>query len=100
MAAFEALSAITPQMIKETVAFVKPPPALLAVLEGVCVLVGEDPGWVVARNLLKRRDFIPALALSSVENIPFPRIRKASHVGLYTCYGVHVYVYVCMCMCM
>ena len=74
--AFEALSAVTPHMIKEASSFVRPPAALLAVMEAVCVLVGEEPGWVVAKNLLKRRDFVPALALSSHENIPFARIRK------------------------
>jgi len=79
--AFGALSAITPQMIKQVAAMIKPPAALLAVLEAVCVLVGEEPGWIMARKLLKRRDFIPALALSSVENIPFPRIRKLRSRG-------------------
>jgi len=74
--AFEALSAITPQMIKELICYVRPPVIVQKVCEAVCVLVGEEPGWVTTRNLLKRRDFVPALALSSVENIPFARIRK------------------------
>ena len=79
--AFTALSTLTPGNLIEVVAYTQPPPALLIVLEAVCVLVGEEPGWVTAKNLLKRRDFIPAVALSTIENIPFARIRKCRSRG-------------------
>ncbi len=75
-AAFEALGKVSIASIREIAAYRQPPPLVEMVMEAVCILVGEDPGWVTCQRLLKRRDFFPALAVSTIDNIPFARIKK------------------------
>ena len=75
-AAFEALGKVSIASIREIAAYRQPPPLVEMVMEAVCILVGEDPGWVTCQRLLRRRDFFPALAVSTIDNIPFARIKK------------------------
>ena len=75
-AAFEALSKVNIASIREVAGLRKPSNLVELIMEAVCILVGEDQGWVTAQRLIKRRDFFPALAVSTVDNIPFARIKK------------------------
>jgi len=76
LTSFEYLSKIKINDIKEFASLCQPPLICRNIMDSVCILVGEDTGWVSAKKLLKRRDFFPALAVSNIENIPFARIKK------------------------
>ena len=51
-----------------------PPGTVLKVAEAICVLVGEEPGWVRCQKLLSRRDFFPTLARSTSSSVPIARL--------------------------
>jgi hypothetical protein len=74
--ALEAVSGVQRAAVRELASFTMPPPVVLRVMEGVCVLVGEEPGWVTAKKLLSRRDFFPTLAMCSADRVPLARVKK------------------------
>ena len=91
-----ALSKLTPEKVRAVATINDPTKALIALMEGICVLVGEEPGWVMAKKLLNRRDFIPAIATANQENIPLARVRKLRNGGyLKRSIGVHKEGIVC-----
>jgi len=62
--------------IGELKGFKIPPPIVQFVLEGVCVLLGEDHTWENAKKLLGRSDFIDHLNGLNKDNIPAARLEK------------------------
>ena len=62
--------------IGELKGFKIPPPIVQFVLEGVCVLLGEDHTWENAKKLLGRSDFIDRLNGLNKDNIPAARLEK------------------------
>ena len=73
---FQALKDLNKMCISELRALSCPPVVVKNACEGICVLVGEEPGWVPFQRLLRRKDFIPTLARSTVTSIPEARLKK------------------------
>ena len=74
--AAEALNNVNKAELGELKAMKIPPPIVQFVLEGVCVLLGEDHTWENAKKLLGRSDFIDRLNGLNKDNIPAARLEK------------------------
>ena len=71
-----ALNNVNKAELGELKAMKVPPPIVQFVLEGVCVLLGEDHTWENAKKLLGRSDFIDRLNGLNKDNIPAARLEK------------------------
>ncbi|KAJ7549736.1 hypothetical protein O6H91_07G065700 [Diphasiastrum complanatum] len=60
-AAVEALNSLNKSDITEIKSFTKPPPLVLLVMEGVCVLLGEKPDWDTSKKVMGDVGFIKRL---------------------------------------
>ena len=74
--AVKALASLTKADITEVKSFTNPPNAVRVVLEGVCVLLGEEPKWENAKKLLTKSDFLDSLTGYDKDNIPPARLKK------------------------
>jgi len=70
------LAAITKKDISELRAFNKPPQAVLTVLAGVMVSLGEKQDWDTSRQMLTEPSFLQRLTKYDKDNIPPARLRK------------------------
>eukprot|EP01029_Cantina_marsupialis_P009144 TRINITY_DN2137_c0_g5_i1.p1 TRINITY_DN2137_c0_g5~~TRINITY_DN2137_c0_g5_i1.p1 ORF type:complete len:3984 (-),score=1416.37 TRINITY_DN2137_c0_g5_i1:203-12154(-) len=74
-AAVNALKSLSKADITEVKGFVKPPPAVQIVMEGVCILLRQKPDWETAKRVLSDINFMNDLTSYDKENIP-PSILK------------------------
>ena len=74
--AVKALGSLTKADITEVKQFTNPPNAVRVVLEGVCVLLGEETKWDNAKKLLGRSDFMDLLKGYDKDNIAASRLKK------------------------
>ena len=57
--------------------YANPPPTVVIVFEGVCILFGKKTDWATAKNLLQNvNEFINNLLVFDKDNIPPDRLRK------------------------
>ncbi len=75
-AAEEALSKLDKKDINEVKSFPKPPPAVVTVMEAVCLLLGETMDWDTAKVVLGRSTFMNDLLTYDSESVPPPVLKK------------------------
>ncbi len=75
-AAVKALDSLDKKDITEIKAFVKPPPAVQMVMEGVCILLGEKPDWDTAKKVLGNTNLLNELKQFDKDNIPAATQKK------------------------
>ncbi|DBA83803.1 TPA: hypothetical protein ACH3X1_006326, partial [Trebouxia sp. C0004] len=69
-AAQKALNALNKNDIIEIKTFTKPPALVQLTMEGVCILLQEEPDWATAKRVLGQPKFIERLMTYDADNIP------------------------------
>ena len=72
----KALEGLDKKDINEVKSFPKPPPAVVTVMEAVCLLLGEKMDWDTAKQVLSRGTFMDELLNYDSGNVPPDRLRK------------------------
>jgi dynein heavy chain len=74
--AVKALDALSKADITEVKSFAKPPPAVMTVMEAVCILLGSKPTWDDSKKLLGDSTFMEQLKGYDKDNIPAAYLKK------------------------
>ena len=72
----KALEKLDKKDINEVKSFPKPPPAVVTVMEAVCLLLGETMDWDTAKVVLGRGTFMSELLNYNKDNVPAPVLKK------------------------
>eukprot|EP00924_Labyrinthula_sp_SR-Ha-C_P002719 maker-scaffold_13-snap-gene-5.1-mRNA-1 protein AED:0.01 eAED:0.01 QI:0/0/0/1/0.66/0.42/7/0/4146 len=80
--AIKALDALDKKDITEMKSFAKPPPAVQAVMDAVCVLFGVSPSWDNSKKLLGDANFMKNLQDFDKDNIPEKHLKKVKKMLL------------------
>ena len=75
-AAEKALEGLDKKDINEVKSFPKPPPAVVTVMEAVCLLLGEKMDWDTAKQVLSRGTFMDELINYDSANVPPDKLKK------------------------
>merc|ERR1719230_955180 len=75
-AAVKALDSLSKADITEVKSFAKPPPAVMTVMEAVCILLGSKPTWDDSKRLLGDVTFMDQLKEYDKDNIPPAYLKK------------------------
>ena len=75
-AAVNALKSLTKSDITEVKSFANPPNAVKVVMEGVCIMLGEEPKWDASKKLLGKSDFLDLLQNYDKDNIAASKLKK------------------------
>jgi dynein heavy chain len=74
--AIKALDSLSKADITEVKSFAKPPPAVMTVMEAVCILLQVKPDWDSSKKKLGESDFMDQLKLYDKDNISAGTIKK------------------------
>lgn len=78
--AIKALDGLSKNDITEVKSFAKPPAAVEAVMNAVCLLLNEKQSWDAAKKVLSDVTFLDRLKSYDKDNIPAPILKKLSTV--------------------